>query len=720
MNNMDQKFLTEELIKASEAYYNGKDSGMSDIEFDKKVEELRQMEDKSGIVYPGSPTVNVGAEVVTELKKVTHESPALSLDKVKYADREKLTDWLKNSNGNDSAVISWKLDGLTCVLTYNGGKLVQAATRGNGTEGSDITHNARFFKGVPQRIPYEEHLVVRGEALMTFEEFERVNVENNGEYENPRNLASATIQMLDVNESKKRNIQFIVFELVTPEPGDDEDEMMVPIEGREWTDLRYQQDRFAFLEYLGFDVVQHDTCDSMDVLRKIEEFKADLQNLKYPTDGLVITFNNMIYGMSLGNTGHHFRHSLALKWSDETKTTTVRNIEWSVGKTGVITPVAVFDPVRLGLGSTVTRASLHNISIMRSMTAEGSSFEKEPIRIGSEAKVYLANQIIPQILSIRNTWDNGLTCPTKYVEIPDRCPVCGGKTEIVKNNGIATLHCTNHDGCVAQQVGKLMNTFSKDGLFIKGLGESQIQDLIECGLVNSGPLSVYIMADEDRIHGIYPKESEFAEKVSFLWDKEGWGKKKWENLINAIEASRNTTLQKFLYSLNIPLLGNDLSKKLSKFWHDDINHFRTWMAFVKEEGRDKAFLELTAIDGIGNEKAKNLVKWAEDITVHREKYEALLDLIDELYFPEPSDSASDNSLIGLTFVITGAVHEYKNRDEFKASVEARGGKVSGSVSNKTNFLVNNNVESISGKNKKAKELGIEIISEDEFVKRFGK
>ncbi len=717
---MNQKELTKTLIKASEEYYNGKDSGMSDLEFDRKVNELRQMEDKSGIVYPGSPTVNVGAKVVSELKKVTHESPALSLDKVKYADKEKLTDWLKNSNGHDSAVISWKLDGLTCVLTYNGGKLVQAATRGNGAEGSDITHNAKFFKGIPAAISSTEHIVVRGEALMTFSEFERVNAEMDGVYENPRNLASATIQMLDAGESRKRQICFKAFELVTPEPVED---YRYDYDGGNRYNLCYQQDRFAFLEYLGFDVVQHDTCDSMDVLEKIEEFKADLQNLKYPTDGLVITFNNMVYGMSLGNTGHHFRHSLAMKWSDETKTTTIRDIEWSVGKTGIITPVAIFNPVRLGLGSTVTRASLHNISIMRSMTAEGSSFEKEPIRIGSEAKVYLANQIIPQILSIRNTWDNGLTCPTKYVEIPDRCPVCGGKTEIVENNGIATLHCMNHENCPAQQIGKLMNTFSKDGLFVKGLGESQISDLLNAGIVDNTAWSFYDIARrwKEFCANPYKNTSELGYQViQELMNKDGWGKKKWENLINAIEASRNTTLQKFLYSLNIPLLGNDLSKKLSKFWHDDINHFRTWMAFVKEEGRDKAFLELTAIDGIGNEKAENLVKWAEDITAHREKYEELLDLIDELYFPETSDSASDNSLTGLTFVITGAVHEYKNRDEFKASVEARSGKVSGSVSSKTNFLVNNDVKSTSGKNKKAKELGIEIISEDEFIKRFGK
>ena len=703
-----QETLTQELIAASTAYYNGLDSGMTDLEFDRKLEELKKMEQESGIVYPGSPTENVGAAVVSELKKVTHEAPALSLDKVKYKDREDLTKWLSDSHNHDAAVISWKNDGLTCVLTYENGKLVQAATRGNGIDGSDITHNARFFKGVPLTIPYEDHLVVRGEAVMTFEEFDRVNAEAGGEYENPRNLASATIQMLDANESRKREIQFKAFELVTPEPTDDEDEMMYPIVGREWVDLRYQMDRLDFLQYLGFSVVDRELCDSSDILKKIEQWKDDLQNLNYPTDGLVITFNDMVYGMSLGNTGHHFRHSIALKWSDETVTTTIRDIEWSVGKTGIITPVAVFDQVRLGLGSNVTRASLHNLSIMG----------KLGVMIGSKAEVYLANMIIPQIASCKGG--------DKEISYPLTCPVCGGDTYVDASKDVLVLKCTNKD-CAAQQVGKLMNTFSKDGLFIKGLGESQIVDLLEAGLVDATPVSFYNLANEDRANSVYPKESEFAEKVTKLWEKDGWGRKKWDNLMDAIEASRDTTLQKFLYSLNIPLLGNDLSKKLSKFWHNDTEEFISFVSEIAAQaGKNdrtvikKAMDTLTEIEGVGEEKARNIVWWAYNLP-DNDGLKNLLALRDELNFPEVKDTIpANNSLQGLTFVITGAVHDYKNRDEFRASVEARGGKVAGSVSAKTSYLVNNDVESTSGKNKKAKELGIEIISEDEFISRFGK
>ena len=711
---MDQKTLTQLLIEASTKYYNGENSGMSDLEFDKKIEELRIMESTTGVVLEGSPTITVGAKVVTELKKVTHEQPALSLDKVKYRDRETLVKWLKNSEGHDSAVISWKNDGLTVVATYDDGKLTSAVTRGDGIEGSDITHNARFFKGLPQKISYDGHFVVRGEAVMTFAEFERINAEMNGEYENPRNLASATIQMLDSNESKKREIRFIAFELVSPEAINDEDEMMMPIKGREWTDLRYQQDRFEWLKYLGFDVVDYDTCDSMDVLQKIEEFKNELENLDYPTDGLVITFNDMVYGMSLGATGHHFRHSLALKWSDETKETTIREIEWSVGKTGIITPVAVFDTVRLGLGSDVSRASLHNVSILERLAKQNDIEAHGVDIIGSKADVYMANMIIPQIASITHT------DKTSTLELPKTCPICGMPTVLTDKNGIKVLHCDN-SRCPAREVGNLVNSFSKDGLFVKGLAENQIQDLIEEKLVDpkEGVLSFFFM--QERVQ----HDHTFKARYNHLMQRDGWGWQKYSNIANALEMAKDTTLQKFLYSLNIPLCGNDLSKKLSKFWHGNVEEFK---AFVEEVhlctseacGRMKMTELLKSIEGVGEEKALNVVLWAEEITAYREKWGDFICLISILRFPEVKESSSDNSLEGYTFVITGSVHEYKNRDEFKASVEARGGKVAGSVSAKTSLLVNNDVTSGSGKNKKAKELGIEIISEDEFISRFGK
>ncbi|MBP3783847.1 MAG: NAD-dependent DNA ligase LigA [Butyrivibrio sp.] len=702
-----QAVLTQELAEANEAYRNSGITLMSDLEYDKKLEELATLEEKNGFKYDISPTDKVGAEVVSELKKVTHEAPALSLDKVKYKDREDLVMWLKNSDDHDNAVISWKNDGLTVVATYDNGKLTQAVTRGDGVVGSDITHNARFFKGLPLEIPFKDHLVVRGEAVMTFAEFEKVNAENDGIYENPRNLASATIQMLDANESKKREIRFIAFELV--EPGTD------VLIGNIDFNLQYQIERFGWLYSLGFNVVENEKVNSTNILNRIEVWKAALSELDYPTDGLVISFDDMEYGMSLGNTGHHFRHSMALKWSDETVETTIRDIEWSVGKTGVITPVAIFDEVRLGLGSNVTRASLHNLSIMR----------KLGVKIGSKAQVYLANMIIPQIAETDGQGED--------IHYPGTCPICGETTYVSEDNGVRTLHCENRN-CAARQIGSLMNTFSKDGLFVKGLGESQIVDLMGAGLVDSTPLSFYRLVNKDK-DSICQNDITFLAMEDGLLSLDGWGKKKWDNLMDAIDASRGTTLQKFLYSLNIPLLGNDLSKKLSKYWKDDINAFK---AFVESftglyEGDysrdDEAYAEgvyeaeyrkLCEIDGVGAEKAKNIINWVEETTAYREKYEDFIALINELNFPEPKAESSDNSLEGLTFVITGSVHDYKNRDEFKVSVEARGGKVAGSVSAKTSFLVNNDITSTSGKNAKAKELNIPIISEDEFISRFGR
>lgn len=703
---MDQKKLTEELVAASDAYYNTGSALMSDLEFDRKVEELRAMEAESGVILPGSPTQSVGAKV-DGLKKVRHEQPALSLDKVKYKDRESLKKWL----GTRQAVLSWKCDGLTLVLTYDNGLLTSAVTRGDGTEGSDVTHNAMFFKGVPQKIAYKGHFVVRGEAMMTYPEFERVNAEANGIYENPRNLAAATIQMLDAEESRKREIIFRAFELVTPEPSKEySDEYRYDYERGERYSMAYMQDRLDFLQFLGFDVVDRECCDASDILQKIEEWKEDVQNLAFPTDGLVISYQDLVEGWALGSTGHHPRWAMALKWTDETYTTTIRDIEWSVGKTGIITPVAVFDEVRMGLGSNVTRASLHNLSIMERLTEQARPAKYGVDIIGSKAEVYMANMIIPQIASVTRT------DATVTADVPVRCPVCGEHTVEVWNpdSNTSVLTCPNHSGCPAQQVGKLMNTFSKDGLFVKGLGESQIQDLIEYGIVDVSPLSFY------RATTAFSNGKEFSDKVIRLLEKDGWGKKKWENLVDAINASRNTTLQKFLYSLNIPLLGNDLSKKLSKFWNNDVQQFVDFVESVAlPEGASEATDILCGIDGVGDEKAQNIVSWADRMT-RKGGWDSIKGLISELIFPNGISGSNDSSLEGLTFVITGSVHQYKNRDEFKASVEARGGKVAGSVSAKTSYLVNNDVESTSGKNRKAKELSIPIISEDEFIARFGK
>ena len=571
-----QAALTRELIEASSAYYGGGNTKLSDLEFDRKVEALRKMEATSGFAYDLSPTIKVGAEVVNELKKVKHEQAALSLDKVKYADRGDLVKWLENT---DSAIMSWKCDGSTVVLTYDDGKLIQAATRGDGETGSDITHNAMHFLGVPTNIPCKEHLVVRGEAMMTNAEFERINEEAGGIYENARNLATATVQMLDANESRKREIIFKAFELVTPGTdyyiGDE-----VPATAHLDYDLSYMGARLEWLEALGFDVVDHEYADSTDVLQKIEEWKEEVQNLPYPTDGLVISYNNLVEGWALGSTGHHPRWAKALKWTDETVTTTIRDIEWSVGKTGVITPVAIFDEVRLGLGSNVSRASLHNLSTMKALSDHTSGNVRSTLIIGAKAEVYMANLIIPQVASVTVDED------TEAAITPFRCPVCGKLTSVHWNpvNGVETLHCTNK-ACGAQQIGKLMNTFGKDGLFVKGLGESQIEDLLEIGLVES-PADFYSL----RTWTSFPGDKEY-ELAQNLLEKDGWGKKKWENLLDAIDASRKTTLQKFLYSLNIPLLGNDLSKKLAKYWHNDIEAFRIFVVGV-DEGAGEAGYEL--------------------------------------------------------------------------------------------------------------------------------
>ena len=707
------KELVTRLNAASDAYYNGKDSGMSDHQWDTLFDELKELERKLGYSIENSPTQKVGA-AVSKLKTVRHEQPALSLDKVKYENREGLVKWL----GGKQGIISWKCDGSTLVLTYDNGKLTQAATRGDGEVGSDVTHNAPYFKGVPTEIPYKGHLVVRGEAMMTFDEFERINAETGGEYENPRNLATATVQMLDPNEARKREIIFKAFELVVPEPA-------AEIKTMHWEGTNYrtaidsdynmsfQGDRLNWLEALGFDVVEKDYVKYEDILAKIDEWQDKIKSLDYPTDGLVISLNDMVYGMSLGATGHHFKHSIALKWTDETAETTIRDIGWSVGKTGVITPVAVFDSVRLGLGSNVSRASLHNLSILGKLAGQGQIVTYGVDIKGCKADVYLANLIIPQVSTIYRNAD------AKTIEIPTKCPVCGGHTEVVERNGVATLHCTNHDGCPAQQVGKLVNTFGKDGLDVKGLSEKKIQFLVNEGYATS-VLDFYKLENQGDGGGVLKKNG----LGPHLEDQPGWEIKSVDNLLAAIETSRDTTLQKFLYSLNIPLLGNDLSKKLAKYWNGDINSFITFIESadaISGYRRETIVNELVAIDGIGEEKATNIANWAAEMTETGLWEDEIKPLIKELHFPEADDDVqADNSLSGLTFVITGAVCDYKNRDEFKTSVEARGGKVAGSVSAKTTFLVNNDVESTSGKNQKAKELGIPIISEDEFISRFGR
>ena len=696
----EQALLTAKLADASSSYYNTGIAVMSDIEFDRELERLRGMEEKSGFAYDISPTVYVGARVVDGLQKDRHEFPALSLDKVKYANREDLRKWL----GDRNAVVSWKMDGLTVVLTYDDGKLTKAVTRGNGEEGSVITHNAVFFEGIPHRIPFDGPLVVRGEAVMPFTEFERVNAENGGIYENARNLASATIQMLDSNESRKRKIRFYAFRLVTPEASPEylienpELEAPVPGGGIMTFNGQMEYDRLEWLHAMGFLTVgmdfEHDGeyINAGNILAEIEAFREKLPSLDYPTDGLVISFADTMYADSLGSTGHHCRGSIALKWTDETVTTTVRSIDWSVGKTGAITPVAVFDTVRLGLGSNVSRASLHNLSIMNSLPSADGTGKKGKLKIGSRVQVYLANMIIPQIAGMEPDTDDCME-----ICVPDKCPVCGGDTKVVSNNGVDVLMCVNPE-CQAKHLKKLATFVSRDGADIEGLSESRIEYLTGAGLVRCAA-DFYTLKDR-------------PDAVKSLKQADGWGEKSVEKLLSAIERSRTISFRNFLYSLSIPLLGHDLSGKLDVFFGGDINAFT---AFVKNPDGEK----LSEMDGIGPVKAKCFCDWCRDTMEDAQKKKDFTELVGSLKFSAPEEK-QEQSLAGKTFVITGSVHEYANRDEFKASVEARGGKVSGSVSAKTTCLVNNDVTSTSGKNRKAKELGIPIISEDEFIATYGK
>lgn len=676
-----QKELTSELIRASELYYSGAPIIMSDIEFDKKLEELKRLEQESGVVLENSPTTNVGAQSVNELKKSKHEYPALSLSKIKYKDREDILKWLETVD--NSAVVSLKMDGLTVVVTYENGKMVKAVTRGDGIIGSDVTHNAKFFKGLPLYISYNGKLIVRGESTMTLDEFERVNLLSGDVYENPRNLASATIQMLNANESKQREIWFTAFEIANP------------IE-----ELNNYNEQLDFLIDLGISSVNYEIVNSENVLSTIEKWKKIALDYRHPTDGLVFKCRDVKLFNELGYTGSHPRGAIALKWTDETVTTTIRDIEWSVGRTGIVTPVAVFDSVRLGLGSNVSRASLHNLTVMSRVP--NTSGNVNGVKIGSKAEVYLANAIIPQIASVDNGGD------TSDIKIPSSCPVCGHKLSITENNGIEVLMCKNSD-CPAQAIGKLMNSFSNNGLRIKGLGEKQIEDLIEVGLSDYRVLSYYEM---------FEKYKDSAELPYELKDKDGWGIKKWNNLMDTISDSKHTDLPSFIYALNIPLIAKNTAKIIARELDNDI---LTFISIIIDKDLVARFANyLKGVEGVGNVKSTNIYNWYVNLCENN-GLKDLLKLIMLMKFKEIEEmEIEDNSLNGLNFVITGKVFKYKNRNEFKESVERRGGKVNGAVNSKTDFLIINDLNSNSSKAKKARELNIKMLSEKEFIEKFGR
>lgn len=643
--------LVEQLNKASAAYYNGQDEIMSNYEWDAMFDELVTLEKETGYIMAESPTQNAGFEEDGSGEKEAHEYPALSLAKTKQI--SELQDWA----GERPIWLSWKLDGLTLVLTYDGGKLTKILTRGNGTIGTNITFLKGAISGFPQKIKYKGHLVVRGEAAISYTDFALINdmIEDDDEkYANPRNLASGTLNLDDPEEVKNRHVKFHAFTLVHL------DEEMLS-----WGE------RMQFLENLGFNVVDREATDAGKLPEAIERWTKKVENgqMDVPVDGLVICYDDTDYAASGSVTGHHAtRAGFAFKWQDESVETKLDYIEWSCA-VSTISPVAVFEPVQIE-GTTVSRASLCNLS------------EIERLGIGKECtlEVIKANKIIPKCIAVKDA--------VGEVEIPTECPVCHAPTEIriSKNSGTKTLHCTNPD-CTAKNVKKFTRFVSKSGMDIDGLS---IQTMLK--FINEG----YIHEFADIYH--------LKDHFDVISQMEGFGEKSVNNMDKSIEKSRNVHPVNFIFALCIPLIGTDAGKKIVGAIGFD--------AFLKRMEHQEGFED---IDGIGAERSNSILAWY----AKESNRMSLVHLLEELSIEhvEPKDT-SEGTCVGMTFVITGDVHHYKNRDEFKAYVESQGGKVAGSVSGKTSYLVNNDVESNSSKNRKAKDLGIPIISEDEFVAQF--
>lgn len=665
MNNIKRiKELVSTLNKHRDLYYN-QSPIVSDYEYDKMFDELKNLEEFTGIVFSNSPTQNVGFEVKSELTKTTHSHPMLSLDKTKS------TDDLKKFAGDQDCILSMKMDGLTVLLTYENGCLVQAETRGNGEEGEIITHNAKVFDNVPISIDYSGHLEIEGEAIITYDDFDKINseIENpNEKYKNPRNLVSGSVRQLDSNIAAKRHIKFIAWKVPTNIDGFDNNDSFLH--------------KLLYAKNLGFDVVPLlsyvKKTDEKYINEMIEALKNTAERMGYPIDGLVMTYNNISYGESLGSTGHHPKHSVAFKFYDEEVETVLKDIEWTMGKTGVLTPTAVFDPVEID-GTIVERASVHNVSILKDLE----------LLAGDTITVYKANQIIPQVSenlsaqerSNRHWIGKEDDC---RVHIPDTCPVCGGNTEIRQDNNTEVLVCTD-ENCHGKLLGKLTHFVSKNAMNIDGLSESTLEKFIELGWLNS-------------FINIYNLKNHSDEMMKL----KGFGKKSVDKLISSIEKSKNTTLDRFIYALCIPLIGRSASKTISKYCNGDYNKF--YQLF--EQNFDWSNLE-----DFGFAMAMNLDDYMD------EWWREINALANEMHFDiSENQNISNNNLTGKIFVITGSLNSFANRDEAKERIEALGGKVSGSVSSKTSYLVNNDIESTSSKNKKAKELGVPIITEDELIK----
>ena len=635
------KELVEVLNHASKAYYQESREIMTNHEYDALYDELVSLEKETGIVLSGSPTVNVGYEVLSNLPKEKHPSKMLSLDKTK--DAEQLASWL----GDKEGLLSWKLDGLTVVLTYEEGKLSKAVTRGNGEIGEVVTSNARVFANLPLNIDFKGRLVLRGEAVISYDDFEKINSEIDDEgakYKNPRNLCSGSVRQLDNRVTAERNVRFYAFALVSAEG----------------MTFNARSRQMEWLADQGFECVTWRKVHGGDEIPStVEWFAQHIAENPIPSDGLVLIYDDIEYGLSLGTTAKFPRDSIALKWKDEIKETTLKEIEWSASRTGLINPVAIFEPVELE-GTTVSRASVHNISVMRELA----------LGIGDKIKVYKANMIIPQIAENITKSNN--------VEIPDSCPVCGGKTTVKEENGVKTLNCINPE-CLAKHIKRLTLFVSRDAMNIEGLSEATIEKFVAEGMIKE-------MADVFRLE-------RFRERIV---EMEGFGEKSFENLIASVNKARKTTPERLLYGLGIPGIGKANARLIARAcggsWEE-----------IQSLDEDR----LVAIEGIGDIMAAGFVKFFRE----QKNTESVKDILREVTLDETIEKTG-STLTGKTFVITGSLEHFANRDELKDRIEKAGGKVAGSVSSKTSYLINNDLLSTSGKNKKAKELGIEIIDEE--------
>lgn len=668
------QYLVETLNRASKAYYAEDREIMSNREYDALYDELQLLEEETGIVLANSPTVNVGYEAVEELPKEKHETPMLSLGKTKS--REELRSWLQGK----PAVLSWKLDGLTVVLTYDGGRLVKAVTRGNGEIGEVITNNAKTFKNIPLTIPFEGELVLRGEAVITYSDFEKMNAQipdTEAKYKNPRNLCSGSVRQLNNEITARRNVRFYAFDLVSvrrAEIVNNEGSLNDSRDQGESTEkvkyeaiARSKDAQFVFLQEQGFEVVEHYTVTEVNILETIELFEKKIETYDVPSDGLVLSYEDIAYGRSLGRTAKFPRHSIAFKWADELQETTLKEIEWSASRTGLINPVAIFEPVELE-GTTVSRASVHNISILRGLH----------LGIGDRITVYKANMIIPQI-------EKNLTC-SDTVEIPKVCPVCGGATEIRQVNEVQSLYCTN-EKCPAKSIKAFTLFVSRDAMNIDGLSEATLEKFIDMGLIHEYA-DLYHM---DRHRDV-------------IVNMEGFGEKSYANLMESINASRNTTLHRVIYGLGIANIGLANAKMLCRYFDYDL---------AKMQAADVE--TLSAIEGVGEVIATAFADYMRD----EDNLRKIQNLMAELHVEVPVVDEASQNMTGLSFVITGSLNHFENRNELKDLIEARGGKVTGSVTGKTTALINNDVASTSSKNKKAKELGIPIMAEEDFLREYG-